>query len=171
LPTVPPGRGDTGVARCDTDSASRPSANRAHAIKPSRPDVATRLDYQLVAADNAQDQQWADLLAQQVPNVIKDAFMPGLVHRIENLDRAGFDAIALVRSAAAKGPLPDDHPAAALWWRILDELPPSPPSHSDQPMQAIPGRSASKVRQQPFRPGQGPRSTLSPGHGTHGPLR
>jgi conjugative relaxase-like TrwC/TraI family protein len=130
-----------------------------------------RLDYQLVAADNAQDQQWADLLAQQVPNVIKDAFMPGLVHRIENLDRAGFDAIALVRSAAAKGPLPDDHPAAALWWRILDELPPSPPSHSDQPTQAIPGRSASKVRQQPFRPGQGPRSTLSPGHGTHGPLR
>jgi hypothetical protein len=22
------------------------------------------------------------------------------------------------------GPRPDDHPAAALWWRILDELPP-----------------------------------------------
>jgi hypothetical protein len=41
---------------------------------------------------------------------------------LENLERAGFDATALVQSAAAKGPLPDDHPAAALWWRILDEL-------------------------------------------------
>jgi len=42
---------------------------------------------------------------------------------LENLDRAGFDASSLVQSAAVKAPLPDDHPAAALWWRILDELP------------------------------------------------
>ena len=43
-----------------------------------------------------------------------------------NLARAGFDATLLVRSAAAAGPLPDDHPAAALWWRILDQLPETP---------------------------------------------
>ena len=36
--------------------------------------------------------------------------------------KAGFDATHLVQSAAAAGPLPDDHPAAALWWRILDQL-------------------------------------------------
>jgi hypothetical protein len=46
--------------------------------------------------------------------------MPDLVERLNNLTRAGFDATLLVRSAAAAGPLRDDHPAAALWWRILD---------------------------------------------------
>ena len=71
------------------------------------------------------DQQWADLLAEEVvPNLIKDSFMPSLTQRLENLKRAGSDATTLVQSAAAKGPLPDDHPAAALCWRILDELPP-----------------------------------------------
>jgi hypothetical protein len=84
-----------------------------------------RLDKQLAAADIAQDQQWRDLLVKRIPNVIKDSFLPSLVDRLERLDRAGFDATGLVRSAAAKGPLPDDHPAAALWWRILDELPPA----------------------------------------------
>jgi hypothetical protein len=36
---------------------------------------------------------------------------------------AGFDATLLVRSAAIAGLLPDDDPAAALWWRIVDQLP------------------------------------------------
>ena len=48
--------------------------------------------------------------------------MPELAERLNNLSRAGFDATLLVRSAAA----PDDHPAAALWWRILDQLPQTP---------------------------------------------
>jgi hypothetical protein len=29
-------------------------------------------------------------------------------------------------SVAAAGSLPDDHPAAAIWWRILDQLPQTP---------------------------------------------
>jgi hypothetical protein len=45
---------------------------------------------------------------------------------LSNLTRAGYDATLLVRSAAAAAPLPDDHPAAALWWRILDQLPQTP---------------------------------------------
>jgi conjugative relaxase-like TrwC/TraI family protein len=120
-----------------------------------------RLDKQLVAADNAQDQQWAGLLTQHVPNVIKDSFLPALVHRLGNLDRAGYDATTLVRSAAAKGPLPDDHPAAALWWRILDELPQRPPNNSEHPTPALAGPGASRFRRGPYRPTQGPR--------THGP--
>jgi hypothetical protein len=62
-----------------------------------------RLDKQLVAADIAQDQQWTNRLVKRIPNVIKDSFMPSLVNRLERLDRAGFDAANLVRSAAAKG--------------------------------------------------------------------
>jgi hypothetical protein len=52
--------------------------------------------------------------------------MPELAETLSNLARAGFDATLLVRSAAAAGPLPDDYPAAALWWRILDQLPQTP---------------------------------------------
>ena len=65
--------------------------------------------------------------------------MPDLVERLNNLTRAGFDATLLVRSAAAAGTLPDDHPAAALWWRILDQLPETrtrslqPPRQSQRP--------------------------------------
>jgi hypothetical protein len=60
--------------------------------------------------------------------VTADPFLPALEERLSRLARAGFDATLLVRSAAAAGPLPDDHPAAALWWRILDELPPQTPN-------------------------------------------
>ena len=121
-----------------------------------------RLDKQLVAADLAEDQQWMDFLAKRSPNVIKDSFLPGLVHRLENLDRAGFDTTALVQSAAAKGPLPDDHPAAALWWRILDELPPLPRGSSDQPTPGMARPSSSRFRREPYRPTQGPRTHVPP---------
>ena len=128
-----------------------------------------RLDKQLVAAKIAQDQQWADLLAQQVPNVIKDSFLPSLVHRLENLDRAGYDATTLAQSAAAKGPLPDDHTAAALWWRILDELSQRPPDNSEQTTPALARLRAARFRQEPFRPAQAPRSTLTRRTESRGP--
>jgi hypothetical protein len=65
-------------------------------------------------------------LATEVPSVTADPFLPELEERLINLTEAGFDATLLVRSAAAAGPLPDDHPAAALWWRIVDQLPQTP---------------------------------------------
>jgi hypothetical protein len=127
-----------------------------------------RLDKQLVTADIAQDQQWTDLLAQQVPNLTNDSFTPNLVDRLEHLNRLGFDAASLVRTAAAKGPLPDDHPAAALWWRILDKLPPLKRGNSDQPTPAIPRPSATTPQQEPHRPPHARSSTLAPGRRTPG---
>jgi hypothetical protein len=62
-----------------------------------------RLDQRL-ATNMQRDQQWAQL--------------------------AGNDVTRLARSAAAKGPLPGGHPAAALWRRILDELPQPLPDSS-----------------------------------------
>src|SRR4029453_10324374 len=127
-----------------------------------------RLDKQLVTADIAQDQQWTDLLAQQVPNLTNDSFTPNLVDRLEHLNRLGFDAASLVRTAAAKGPLPDDHPAAALWWRILDKLPPLKRGNSDQPTPAIPRPSPPTPQQEPHRPPHARSSTLAPGRRTPG---
>jgi hypothetical protein len=72
-----------------------------------------RLNRRLSTHDTPQDQQWAELLAELIPNLINDSFLLSLTKRLENLDRAGFDTSSLVQSAAAKAPLPDDHPAAA----------------------------------------------------------
>jgi len=65
------------------------------------------------------------------PSATADPSMPDLVERLNNLTRAGFDATQLVRSAAAAAPLRDDHPAAALWWRIFEQLPQTP--NQEQP--------------------------------------
>ena len=83
-----------------------------------------RLDNRLAATDTHPD--WRQMLATEAPSATADPFLPELEERLGNLTRAGFDATNLVRSAAAAGPLPDDHPAAALWWRILDQLPETP---------------------------------------------
>ena len=85
-----------------------------------------RLDQRLAAPDTDADLRWRQLLAREAPRATADPFLPELAERLSNLTRAGFDATLLVRSAAAVGSLPDDHPAAALWWRILDQLPETP---------------------------------------------
>ena len=125
-----------------------------------------RLDKQLVAADIAQDQQRTNILVKRIPNLIKDSFRPTWVYSLEHLNRLGFDAVSLVQTAAAKGPLPDDHPAAALWWRILDELPPPKRGNSDQPTPAVPRPSATTPQQEPHRPPHARLSTLAPGRRT-----
>ena len=92
-----------------------------------------QLDMRLAAADTNADRQWRRLLATEAPSATADPFLPELEERLTNLTRAGFDATHLLRSAAAAGPLPDDHPAAALWWRILDQLPETPNQDTRNP--------------------------------------
>jgi hypothetical protein len=89
-----------------------------------------QLDLRLAATDPDTHRRWRRLLATEVPSATGDPFLPELAERLSNLTRAGFDAARLVRSAAATGPLPDDHPAAALWCRILDQLPQTPNQES-----------------------------------------
>jgi hypothetical protein len=123
-----------------------------------------RLDIRLAAANAHTDRQWRQLLATEAPSVTADPFLPALEERLNNLMRAGFDATLLVRSAAAAGPLPDDHPAAALWWRILDQLPQTP-NQDPAPPNAVPAtrRTTSKSRdQQPPRPRSAPPPAFSP---------
>jgi AAA domain len=81
-----------------------------------------QLDKRLATAATDEAWRWRQLLATEVPSVTADPFLPELTERLSNLTQAGFDASRLVRSTAAEGPVPDDHPAAALWWRILDQL-------------------------------------------------
>jgi conjugative relaxase-like TrwC/TraI family protein len=133
---------------------------------PPQPGRATRifqmqLDRRLAATTRT---EWeGQLLAAEVPSVTADAFLPELAERLSYLTRAGFDATFLLRSAAAVGPLPDEHPAAALWWRVLDQLPQTknlnPATHA-----AVPATRDTSTRSlQRQRPG--PRSAPPPSFG------
>jgi hypothetical protein len=83
---------------------------------------------------------------------------------LANLTGAGFDATLLVRSAAAAGPLPDDHPAAALWWRILDRLPqtPNPDSATSGAVPAMRKTTTTSPQQQRSVPRSAPPPAFGP---------
>jgi DNA primase catalytic core len=70
-------------------------------------------------------QEWAPLIGQIAPDVCSDSFAPILASRLAALSGVGMNATQLLRTAAIGKPLPDDHAAAALWWRICRHLPPS----------------------------------------------
>jgi len=70
-------------------------------------------------------QEWAPLIGQIAPTVRNDGFAPILAGRLAAISRAGVNATQLLRTAVIGQPLPDDHAAAALWWRICRHLPPS----------------------------------------------
>jgi conjugative relaxase-like TrwC/TraI family protein len=87
-----------------------------------------QLDKRLAARDTCTESHWRQLVAVEAPSATRDPFLAELTQRLSDLNRAGYDATQLLRSAAGAGPLPDDHPAAALWWRILDQLPHTQPA-------------------------------------------
>jgi DNA primase catalytic core len=69
--------------------------------------------------------EWRPLVEQLAPSVGEDSFAPILAGRLAAISSAGVDAGQLLRSAADGKPLPDDHAAAALWWRICRHLTPA----------------------------------------------
>ena len=56
------------------------------------------------------------------PRIRRDHHWPALADRLA----AGLDAAGLLAAVAAARPLPDDLPAAALWWRLTPHLNPTP---------------------------------------------
>ena len=73
--------------------------------------------------------EWRQLLYSLAPQVRDDEFTPLLAERLAAMSRAGVTAHELLRTAAAAdhpaGPLPDEHAAAALWWRMARHLTPA----------------------------------------------
>ncbi|SOC51155.1 MobF family relaxase [Ornithinimicrobium cerasi] len=69
--------------------------------------------------------EWGPLLSEVAPGVVKDAFAPVLAERLAAATRAGIDAATLLCDAASTRALPDDHAAAALWWRVAGRLSPA----------------------------------------------
>ncbi|SMX87187.1 DNA primase, catalytic core [Brevibacterium sp. Mu109] len=69
--------------------------------------------------------EWGRLLHSVAPQIAADDFTPLLSERLAAMSRTGIAAGHLLRSAAAAGPLPDEHAAAALWWRMARHLTPA----------------------------------------------
>ena len=88
--------------------------------------IHARLDADLTRA-GAQTARWRQLAEQIDPHITVDPFWPRLATHLDDAARAGADVAALLQQATSQhGPLPDEMPAAALWWRLAGTL--APPS-------------------------------------------
>jgi DNA primase catalytic core len=83
------------------------------------------LDRRLAGDDTPALREWGELIQRIAPDVHTDDFAPLLAERLAAMSRAGIDAHGLLHTAATAGTLPDDHAAAALWWRISRHLSPA----------------------------------------------
>ena len=85
----------------------------------------THLDRRLASTATAAMAEWRPLLTEISPLVLTDDFVPTLAARLSQLSSSGINIPPLVRAVAGQGPLPDDHAAAALWWRLSRHLTPA----------------------------------------------
>lgn len=114
-------RAATGVKEADTRLTG-----------PTQSAIATRsfqkLVYRLAAtavgARSANTTRWHDLIDSIDPRIRGDAYWPQLSARLAQAARTSTDLRSIITDAAAQGPLPDELPAAALWWRIAGTLSP-----------------------------------------------
>jgi DNA primase catalytic core len=88
------------------------------------------LEQRLGAAHTPAHATWTLLLHTLAPDTRRDDFTPELAARLAAVARAGIDAHTLLRTTLA-APLPDDHAASALWWRISRHLAPAVAAQAD----------------------------------------
>ena len=73
---------------------------------------------------------WQPLADSIDTRLARDPYWPILATQLAAAHRAGIDITALTRVVAGTGPLPDEQPAAALWWRLARHLSPAATSAS-----------------------------------------
>ncbi|MBN9619280.1 MAG: toprim domain-containing protein, partial [Actinobacteria bacterium] len=74
---------------------------------------------------NAATTMWKPLADSIDPRVTTDPYWPILAGQLSAVARAGIDITTLARAVADDGPLPDEQPAAAMWWRLSRHLSPA----------------------------------------------
>ena len=110
-------RAATGVHPTDQRPLGRPQLQQAAAR------YQQQLHKRLTGDRPAATDEWAPTLHQIAPAVTGDVFLPVLAGHLAAISRAGLNARHHLNLAAAARTLPDDHAAAALWWRIRAQLP------------------------------------------------
>ena len=74
---------------------------------------------------SADTTRWNDLIDSIDPRLRSDAYWPQLAAHLAHATRITPDLRQIITTAARQGPLPDELPAAALWWRIAGALSPT----------------------------------------------
>ncbi|WP_308212863.1 MobF family relaxase [Mycolicibacterium arenosum] len=111
-------RAATGVEDADTRLTGPPQYPVAtRAIQ----DLLQRHGTDAIERDGADPTRFNDLLDEIDPRIRTDAYWPTLAAHLTHAARANNIREALT-DAARQGPLPDEMPAAALWWRLADAL-------------------------------------------------
>ncbi|RBY98105.1 TrwC relaxase [Blastococcus sp. TF02-8] len=103
--------------RRPTGPSREPATERRHQA---------RLEQAVVATGPTRDSSvWVALADGIDPRIRRDEHWPVLADRLAAATRAGLDAAGMLAAVAAQRPLPDDVPAAALWWRLAPHLAPA----------------------------------------------
>ena len=122
-------RADLAVWRAATgtdDNDRRPTGPAQLGAAASRYQTALDTRAGLVLGDpHRAASRWAAIIGQVAPRVTTDDYWPELASRLAKIDAAGIDVRSMVTAAAGERPLPDDQPAAALWWRLARHLTPA----------------------------------------------
>ncbi len=113
-------RGDLAVFRAahavpQDDTRPTGTTQPAAADRRAQKDLDTKI---AKAIDTSYRTAWTPIAVQVGLSPRTDPHWAALVEHLAALSRAGADAPALLRAAAAEAPLPDEYQAAALWWRI-----------------------------------------------------
>lgn len=120
-------RAATQVPTTDQRPTGRPQLQKAAAT------WQRQLDARITGTHLPAAREWSHLLNSLVPQIHTDDFAPHLATRLAVMSRSGINAAALLKEAAQLRPLPDDHAAAALWWRIAHHITPAIAEQIDNP--------------------------------------
>jgi DNA primase catalytic core len=75
--------------------------------------------------------RWKPLADSVDERIAADPYWPTLAGRLTIAERAGIDITSLTHAVAGESPLPDEQPAAALWWRLSRHLSPAATTATD----------------------------------------
>ena len=79
----------------------------------------------LLGDPRAATARWKPLADRIDERIAADPYWPTLADRLTIAERAGIDITSLTHAVAGESPLPDEQPAAALWWRLSRHLSPA----------------------------------------------
>ena len=111
------------AANCVPTNDRRPAGDPQTGIAASR--WQHRLDDRLAQLGSPALDEWGSLLHELDPSISRDPFRTDLAERLGQISSAGIDTRALLAQVISEGPLPDEHAAAALWWRLSGQLSPA----------------------------------------------
>ena len=113
------------MAGGDAGQPRRPPTHRTRQLPKAARTWQQHLDTRLAGPDTPAVQEWGPVIAQAGSAARLDTFLPVLAERLAAISRSGINAAQLLDTAINTGPLPDEHGAAALWWRISRHLQPA----------------------------------------------